>query len=77
MTPIFVDSSQPARIGSPIFGRNAAILRDSANELNRSETATRIRLAMPLLFPEERLDAWFDGSAICVIAVRTMATRWT
>lgn len=24
---------------------------------------------MPQLFPEDRLDAWFDGSAICVVAV--------
>lgn len=23
------------------------------------------------LFPEDRLDAWFDGSAICVVAVGT------
>jgi hypothetical protein len=23
----------------------------------------------PQLFPEDRLDAWFDGSAICLIAV--------
>ncbi len=23
------------------------------------------------LFPEDRLDAWFDGSAICVISVGT------
>ena len=23
------------------------------------------------LFPEERLDAWYDGSVICVIAVGT------
>jgi hypothetical protein len=23
------------------------------------------------LFPEDRLDAWYDGSAICVIAVGT------
>lgn len=26
---------------------------------------------MPQLFPEDRLDAWFDGSAICVVAVGT------
>jgi hypothetical protein len=25
--------------------------------------------AMPQLFEQDRLDAWFDGSAICVIAV--------
>ena len=24
---------------------------------------------MPQLFPEDRLDVWFDGSAICVVAV--------
>ena len=24
---------------------------------------------MPQLFEQDRLDAWFDGSAICVIAV--------
>jgi hypothetical protein len=23
------------------------------------------------LFPEDRLDAWFDGSAICVVSVGT------
>jgi hypothetical protein len=23
----------------------------------------------PQLFPEDRVDAWFDGSAICVIAI--------
>lgn len=26
---------------------------------------------MPQLFPEDRLDAWFDGSAICVVVVGT------
>jgi len=26
---------------------------------------------MPKLFDDERLNAWFDGSAVCVIAVGT------
>lgn len=26
---------------------------------------------MPQLFSEDRLDAWYDGSAVCVIAVGT------
>lgn len=34
-------------------------------------TTESLEKTVPQLFPEDRLDAWFDGSAICVVAVGT------
>ena len=44
--------------------------RGFRRNLGTGKSLSFVRDSMPpQLFPEDRLDAWFDGSAICLIAV--------